>query len=274
MDMDLPQLAFLAGILLASGLAAGLIAGLLGVGGGIVVVPVLHVVLTATGMAPESTMHVAVGTSLATIIPTAISSSRAHWKKDAVDLDLLKAWGPAVAVGVMIGAALGGRLTSGALTLIFAVVALLVAANMVFRRDAAPLTDRLPGAPLKHVLGMVVGLFSVLMGIGGGTLSVPILTACSFPIRRAVGTASAIGLIIAVFGATGYVISGWGVPDRPPFSLGYVNLAGFGLIIPASILTAPLGARIAHAIDPQHLKSFFAFFLVLVSAKMFWSVFS
>ncbi|KJS45490.1 MAG: membrane protein [Rhodospirillaceae bacterium BRH_c57] len=268
-----PQfLALFAGVLVLTGAVAGVLAGLLGVGGGIVIVPVLFNLFPFLGIDEAVRMHLAVGTSLATIIPTSIMSARAHDRRGSIDRDLLRSWGPAVFVGVVAGTVLGAGARGEILTAIFAVVALLVAANMALRSESMTLAASLPIGWVRHVLGLVVGGFSVVMGIGGGTLSVPILTAFSYPIRRAVGTAAALGFVIAVPGTIGFIIAGLDVPDRPPGSLGYVNLIGFALIVPATMLTAPLGARIAHAISPSLLRKAFAVFLLATSLRMFASV--
>jgi uncharacterized membrane protein YfcA len=219
-------------------------------------------------------MHLAVGTSLATIIPTSIVSARAHHRRGAVDIELLKSWGPAVLVGVLIGTAIGGFVKGQVLIGVFAVVALAVAANMAFRPEGSTVSDHLPVGGWQHAIGVVIGVFSAMMGIGGGTLSVPILGAFSYPIRRAVGTASAIGLIIAVPGAAGFVLAGLDVPARPPASLGYVNLIGFALIVPTTILAAPFGAKIAHTINPGVLRKAFALFLFLTSLRMIYGLVS
>lgn len=193
-------------------------------------------------------------------------------RSHAVDTRLLRSWAPAVFVGVLAGATVSGFMTGGALTAVFAVVALLVAANMSFRPEGTVLSERLPRAGVQHVVAFFIGAVSAMMGIGGGTLSVPILGAFSYPIRRAVGTASAIGLIIAVPGAAGFVLTGLDVPARPPASLGYVNLLGLALIVPATVVTAPLGAKIAHAIDPSLLRKAFALFLLLTSLRMLYGL--
>lgn len=271
-DLSLVSLGLLAVALLATGLVAGIIAGLLGVGGGIVIVPVLYYMFTALKIDPSVLMHVAVGTSLATILATGTSSARAHHKRGSVDLDLLKRWWWAIAIGVVAGATLAGNISGGALTLVFGIVALVVSANMMFRKDGAALADQLPGSPIKEVLGFLIGGISVMMGIGGGTLGVPTLTLFNYPIRKAVGTAAAIGLIIAVPGTLLSIYFGWDAEGRPPFSLGYVNLIGFFLIIPASTFAAPLGAKIAHAIDPSKLKLIFALFLGFTGLRMIYDV--
>ena len=274
MELDYGWLAALSVALLATGVVAGILAGLLGVGGGIVIVPVLYHLFSLLDIDPSVRMHMAVGTSLATIIPTSIVSARAHHRRGAVDIELLKSWGPAVLVGVLIGTTIGGFVKGQVLTGVFAVVALAVAANMAFRPEGSTVGDHLPGGPWQHAIGVVIGVFSAMMGIGGGTLSVPILGAFSYPIRRAVGTASAIGLIIAVPGAAGFMFAGLDVPARPPASLGYVNLIGFALIVPATVLAAPFGARIAHAINPGMLRKAFALFLFLTSLRMIYGLVS
>ncbi|XYK82394.1 MAG: sulfite exporter TauE/SafE family protein [Labrenzia sp.] len=271
-DLSFVSLALLAGALLATGLVAGIIAGLLGVGGGIVIVPVLYYMFTALKIDPAILMHVAVGTSLATILATGTSSARAHYSRGSVDMDLLKRWWWAIAIGVISGAMIAGNMSGGALTLVFGVVALLVSANMLLRKEGSALADKLPGSPIKELLGFLIGGISVMMGIGGGTLGVPTLTLFNYPIRKAVGTAAAIGLIIAVPGTLMSIFFGWGAEGLPPLSLGYVNLIGFFLIIPASTFAAPLGAKIAHAIDPSKLKLIFALFLGFTGLRMIYDV--
>jgi uncharacterized membrane protein YfcA len=271
-DLSFVSLALLAGALLATGLVAGIIAGLLGVGGGIVIVPVLYYMFTALKIDPAILMHVAVGTSLATILATGTSSARAHYNRGSVDMDLLKRWWWAIAIGVISGAMIAGNMSGGALTLVFGVVALLVSANMLLRKEGSALADKLPGSPIKELLGFLIGGISVMMGIGGGTLGVPTLTLFNYPIRKAVGTAAAIGLIIAVPGTLMSIFFGWGAEGLPPLSLGYVNLIGFFLIIPASTFAAPLGAKIAHAIDPSKLKLIFALFLGFTGLRMIYDV--
>jgi len=268
---DPSTIAALAATLLATGLVAGLLAGLLGVGGGIVVVPVLFQIFAAFGIDLSVRMHLAVGTSLATIVATSIVSARSHHRKGAVDFPLLRSWGVPIFAGVLLGTALAVHVRGAWLAVVFAVVALAVAVNMALRKEGLRVADRLPRGWLKATLGVVIGSFSAMMGIGGGTLSVPILSAFGCPIRRAVGTAAAIGLVIAVPGTVGFAIGGAEVAGRPPYSLGYVNLAGFALIVPATMVAAPWGARIAHAIRPRALRIAFAIFLALTSLRMIQS---
>lgn len=263
----------LAGFLLGAGLVAGVIAGLLGVGGGIVIVPVLSATLLLLGTPETVAMQVAVGTSLASIIPTSISSLRAHHSRGAVDADILKSWAPAVAVGVLTGAAVASSVKGPVLSAVFGVVAFCVALHMTFVSADVRLADHPPTGWLKNLIAGLIGLISSMMGIGGGSLTVPVLTLSNFPIRRAVGTSSALGLVIAVPGALGFIVGGWGAQGVPDLSLGYVNLLGLALIVPASMWTAPFGAKLAHTLSPVLLRRAFAAFLALTSIKMLYTAF-
>jgi len=267
-EADWTMLLSFVAALFAAGAAAGVLAGLLGVGGGIVIVPVLYHLFGLLDVSDAVRMHVAVGTSLAVIIPTSIMSARSHHARGGVDIELLKVWGPFVAFGVVVGTAVSAAATAFVLTAVFAVIAFLVALNLTLRGDESAFADSLPGRLWQRLIAWVIGVISVMMGIGGGAMTVPVLTSCSYPIRRAVGTSSAIGLIIAVPGAIGAMLFGLGVPDRPPGSVGYVNLIGFALIIPTTMAFAPLGARLAHSIPPRLLRFVFAAFLLFTSVRM------
>lgn len=263
--------AWLAGLVLAlvvTGAIAGVLAGLLGVGGGIVIVPVLYHLFTLLGIDESVRMHVTVGTSLATIIPTSIMSSRAHRRRGSLDVSLIRRLMPGVVVGVVLGAIASRYLSGGVLTAVFAVVALAVALNMAFKRDGFALADGLPGPAGTALIGGGIGGVSTLMGIGGGTLSVPILNALRVPMHTAVGTGAMLGMVISLPGALAFVVNGLGVPLRPPLSLGYVNLLGMALIVPATMATTGWGARLAHRIDARRLRQVFALFLALTSARM------
>ncbi len=259
----------LAVLLFLTGLLAGGVAGLLGVGGGIVIVPVLFHVFTELGIDPAVRMHLAVGTSLATIVVTAWRSSRSHHARGAVDVALLRAWIGPVLLGVLLGSATARYASGPALSAVFATVALCVAVHLAFSRESWRIADGLPRGPGRVALGSGIGFFSVLMGLGGGTLGVPILTLFGSPIHRAVGTAAGLGLVIGVPGAISFAASGWDVPGLPQGSLGYVNLLGFALIVPATWLSAPWGARLAHVAPQRTLRRAFALFLALTSLRMF-----
>lgn len=271
MDLSVFDLALLAALLLVAGVVAGLLAGLLGVGGGIVVVPVLFWILDGQGYSASTAMVVAVGTSLATIIPTAYSSARAHRLKGNFDPELFRQWAPYIFTGALMGGLASFVLDGSHLKLIFGAVALVVALNMA-APGSVSLAKQLPQSRwVSGGLGGFIGFLSALMGIGGGTFSVPALSAFSVPTHRAVGTAAAFGLVIAIPGAFGFIASGIGQPMRPPFSFGYVNLAAVAVIVPMTTLAAPYGARMAHALPARRLKQAFALFLALTAIRMLWS---
>lgn len=263
----------LAATLLLAGLAAGTIAGLLGVGGGIVLVPVLFYVFSNVGgIDPEVRMHMAVGTSLAAMIPTSIRSALAHRARGAVDEALFKRWAPAALVGAITGIIIAAWLSGAILTLIFAVFATAAALHMAFGKETWRVASELPSRAWQQVLAFLIAGVSVMLGIGGGTFTVPTLTLFSYPIHRAVGTAAAVGVLIAIPGAIGFSIAGLDTPGRPPWSLGYASLLGAGLIIPATILTAPLGAALAHRLDRTWLRRAFALFLGVTGVRMLMSL--
>ena len=259
----------LAAVLVATGCVAGVLAGLLGVGGGIIVVPVLFTLLGLLEVDMAVRMHVAVGTSLASIVLTSIGSARAHHRRGAVDVALLKRWGPWIFGGSVAGVLIASAVSGDALTVVFGSIALAVACYMALTPADFRLRDRLPTGVAGAASGFSIGGASAMMGIGGGTLCVPYFNAFGFPVHRAVGTASAIGLIIALPAAIGFIISGWGVVALPQASVGHVNLMGLVLIAPFASLTAPLGARLAHGLKPRALKLVFAAFLFATAIRMF-----
>lgn len=255
------------------GAFAGFLAGLLGVGGGIVIVPMLYIALGILQVDESVRMHMAVATSLATLIPTAWNSMRSHRAKGAVDDAFLKAWGPWILVGAAIGILIGGGARPAVLTGVFGIVAMVVAVHMAVVSGETRIADRIPTGPGRIPLAFGIGGFSAIMGIGGGTLAVPLLTLFNYPIRRAIGTSSAVGLIVGIPGAIGFAVAGWGVPERLPWSIGYVSLVGFALLAPTQTLMAPVGARLAHTIPQAAMRRMFAAFLAIVSARMLWSAF-
>lgn len=267
-DIINQDLLTLAAMMLLTGAVGGLLAGLLGVGGGIVIVPVLDLVLASIGIDSSVRMHVAVATSLATIIPTAISSSRAHHAKGAVDMAQLKRWSVAIFLGAIAGVLIASRVTGDVLSAVFGVVALLVAIKMLLPLEGRHIAEAIPGGPGGQLLPFAIGGFSSMMGIGGGTLSVPTMTLFNFPIHRAVGTAALFGLLISVPATIAFIFAGWNVPGLPTGSLGYVNLIGLAVIAPVSYVAAPWGARLAHALSKRHLSILFGLFLAVVSARM------
>lgn len=253
-------------LLIVIGGFAGVIAGLLGVGGGIVLVPAFFYTFAHLGYDGPQLMQVCLGTSLATIMATALRSVRGHDRKGAVDWAILKGWAPAIALGAVAGFLLAARLKSDTLQLVFGGLGLIAGLWMAFGRAEWRLADHLPEGGGKWALGGGLGFLSVLMGIGGGTFGVPMMTLFGLPIHRAVGTAAGFGLIIAVPSALGFLTMQ--VDGAPPLSIGAVNLPAFAVIVAMTLLTTPYGVRLAHAMDPKPLKRAFAVFLILVALNM------
>lgn len=266
------ELLLLALAMLATGAVGGILAGLFGIGGGIVIVPALDAALSVVGTDPAIRMHVAVATSLATIIPTSISSSRAHKRRNAVDVDLVRRWSLFVLLGALTGAWLASRLHSDVLSLIFAVMALIIAIKLLLPLDGKTVANDVPRGVAINSVPFAIGGISSMMGIGGGTLSVAALTLLNQPIHRAVGTAALFGLVISLPGTIGFIVTGFGDPRLPPGSLGFVNLIGFALIAPTTWIMAPAGAAIAHRLSQRQLSLMFGAFLFLVSARMLSTV--
>lgn len=265
---DLSMLLAMAAMLLAIGAFAGVLAGLLGVGGGIVLVPSFYYAFSALGYGSDSLMQMCLGTSLATIIVTSVRSVLAHNKRGAVDWAVLRGWAPGIAIGAILGVALASSLRTGALQAIFGGLAMIVASYMAFGRASWRLGAAMPTGPVRAAMSPSVGFLSVLMGIGGGSFGVPIMTLFGLPIHRAVATAAGFGLLIAVPGVAGFLLYQMPGAGRPPLTIGAVNLVAFGLVIAMTLMTAPLGAALAHKTDAARLKRIFGVFLLLVAANM------
>lgn len=262
---------------LAAGLAliaafAGLMAGLLGIGGGVVIVPALYYVEGFLGVADVHRMHLAVGTSLAVIMVTAVTSVATHWRHGAVDLGILKTYAPGVLVGVLAGTLIAAMVKGAVLTIVFASAAIAVSVNMLRGNRAFRLGTAMPGRAGSAALGLLTGGVSTMAGIGGGAMTVAILTLYSAPIHMAVGTASAVGVLVSLPGAVGFAMIGWNMAELPPFSLGYVNLAAFAVLAPVTAVMAPIGARLAHRMPQRGLGFVFAGFLGLAALNMLWSL--
>jgi uncharacterized membrane protein YfcA len=266
----LPMLA----ALLGAGAAGGLLAGLLGVGGGIIIVPVLDLALTLAGVDPAVAMHVAVATSMATIVPTSISSSRSHAKRGAVDGDVVRHWSLPIVIGSLAGALLAASVDARVLSGVFGVVALFAALKMLLPLDHLVLRPSLPRGVGGAALPASIGAVSAMMGIGGGTLSVPSMTLCGVPVHKAVGTAALLGLWISVPATLGYLLASTEGEVVPPWSIGHVSLPGFAIIAPVSWLVAPVGARLAHSLDRRRLSAAFGVFLLVVAARMLYRTFA
>lgn len=254
-------------IYLALGAGAGVLAGLLGVGGGLVIVPVLAWAFLGLGMAPGVVMHLAVGTSLATIVFTSISSVRAHHRRGAVRWPQVRALTPGIILGAWIGAYVADLLPTAALRTVFGLFELTVAAQMAFA--LLPEAHRaLPARLGMTTAGGVIGGVSAIVGIGGGTLTVPFLLWCGVAMRQAVATSAACGLPIALAGAAAFVVTGWGNAALPDLALGYLYLPALIGVAATSVLFAPLGAYLAHTLPTTTLKRFFALFLAVLGMKM------
>ena len=269
--MPLPPLAELlplAGLLFVIGAFAGVVAGLLGVGGGIVLVPAFLYTFTALGYTGPHIMQVCLATSLATIVFTSVRSLRGHMAKGAADLDILRGWAPGIAIGAIAGVLVAGSLKTTALMLVFGVLGTVVGLYLAFGHDDWRLGDRMPKGIGRAITAPIIGFLSVLMGIGGGSFGVPLMRLYGVPIHRAVGTASGFGLVIALPSVIGFMLQGWGSPGRPPLTIGLVNVPAFVIVIAVTMTTTTWGVHLAHAMNPKPLKRVFAAFIIIVALNM------
>jgi len=257
--------------LIAAGLLAGFAGGVFGIGGGFVVVPALLLMLPLLGGAPEQYAHVAIGTSAATIIVTSIRSVTAHARRKSVDWEVLKSWAPWIVLGDGLGVALASRVDGAVLTTIFASGVLLMSLHFLFPIRHKPLAQEMPGGIARIGIAGGLGTFSSLLGIGGGTIAIVVMTLCGKSIHRAVGTASGVGTLIAIPSALGFVIIGLHEHGLPWGSAGFVNLPAAVAIAAMAMITAPIGVAAAHALPPRVLARVFGGYLVLISLVMFRS---
>ena len=256
---------------LALGAVVGVAAGLLGIGGGGIMVPALTALFVAQGFAPEHVVHLALGTSMAAIVPTSIASLRAHHAKGAVIWRVVREITPSILLGTFAATFIAAYLSSTALAIFFACFMSYIALQMWIGLKPTPHRD-LPNMAGLSVAGLVIGSISALVAIGGGSLSVPYMTWCNVNIRNAIATSAGIGLPIALAGAAGYILNGWGQTGLPAYTLGYVYWPAVVLIASVSFFTTKLGAHWAHTLPVATLKKVFAVLLVLLSAKMLHSV--
>jgi len=257
---------------LATGVCAGFLAGLLGVGGGLVIVPVLVFIFAAQHFPAELIMHLALGTSLASIMFTSISSLRAHHAHGAVNWQVVRGITPGIVAGTLAGTVLAAQLSTAFLKVFFVVFLYYVATQMIMNIKPKP-SRELPGVMGMFSAGGVIGAVSSLVGIGGGTLSVPFMTWCNVKLHQAIGTSAAIGLPIAAAGTVGYITNGWRVEELPSYSLGFVYLPALAGLVVASVLTAPFGAHLAHRLPVAKLKKFFALLLYVLGTRMLLTLF-
>lgn len=262
-----PQQLIPIGLMLAvAGAFAGVLAGLLGVGGGIVLVPAFFYLFTYLGYGGPEIMRVCLATSLATIVVTSPRSLMAHHRKGVVDWQVLRTWAPGIAVGAVLGTLVVAQLRTPTLQLIFGGLALIVAAYLGLGRSHWRIAQTMPRGIGRAILSPLVGFFSVLMGIGGGSFGVPVMTLCGMPIHRAVATAAGFGLTIALPSVVGFLLVD--VANAPPLTVGAVNLPAFAIVSLMTLVTAPFGARLAHSLEPGPLRKVFALFLAAVALNM------
>ncbi|MGS1093765.1 sulfite exporter TauE/SafE family protein [Aquamicrobium terrae] len=276
------EIVMMAAAMLGAGAVTGLLAGVFGVGGGSIMVPVLYEFFRLLGVPDEVRMPLCIGTSLAIIAPTSVRSFRAHHKKGVVDLTILKIWAVPVVAGVVVGGFIASFASENLFKTVFVVVSGISALKLLTARESWRFGNDLPGRAAMLVYGLVIGLLSALMGVGGGLLSSMFMTFYGRPIHQAVATSSGLGPLIAIPGVISYVLAGWGkaslYPDvtllQMPYALGFVSLLGLVLLFPASMLTAPVGARLAHALPRRKLEVAFGIFMLVVSARFLWSMFN
>ncbi|MDH7796285.1 putative membrane protein YfcA [Beijerinckia sp. GAS462] len=266
LGMPVQDFAIMIAGMIVAGAITGLLAGVFGVGGGAVIVPVLYEIFRILGVADEVRMPLTIGTSLAIIIPTSIASFRSHKARGQVDMSVLRVWAVPVVLGTILGALAARWVPSGVFKIVFIVVAGLSAIRLLsgfpFR-----LGNDFPKGFLMRVYGFITGVLSALMGIGGGQISSMFMTLYNRPIHQAISTSAGMGVLIAIPGAIGYAIAGYDKPGLPPFAIGYVSLIGIVLLAPISVLTAPLGVKLAHAMSKRTLEISFGLFLLIVSAR-------
>jgi uncharacterized membrane protein YfcA len=259
----------LALLLLVMGAIGGFAAGLLGIGGGMILVPFITMIFTAKAFAPEVVVHMAIATSLATIMFTSMSSVRAHHKHGAVLWPVVKLLAPGIVVGAWIGPWIGKQMNSSMMALVFGLFVAFSATQMLLKKKPVAARD-LPGAPGMFAAGGVIGIVAGLVGAGGGFLSVPFMAWCNVRIHNAVATSAALGFPIALAGTLSNIYFGLNEPELPPYSLGYIYLPALALIAAASMTMAPLGARTAHRLPVEQLKKIFAVILYVLAAYMLW----
>jgi len=267
---DVAQIINLLIVLSLAACIAGFMAGLLGVGGGLVMVPALYYAFSVLNFEIETKMHLALGTSLAIIIPTSLMSTRAHMKYNAVDFGLIKSFGIYIIIGVFFGTLLTSKLKTAGLVLFFSIFAFLVGLFFIFLKNKLEETEKNIPKIFKIIIGNLIGFISVPLGIGGGSLSVPFMRLFGYDMRKAIGTSAAIGIVIAITGTVSMISSGALFANvKSPLSFGYFNLAGFLVFVPITMLSAPIGAKVVHKISRSLISRIFGIYLVIMSIKSF-----
>jgi uncharacterized protein len=270
--MTIATLLPLLGTLILAGAIIGVLAGLFGIGGGAISVPVFYEIFRILEIPYDVRMPLAVGTSLAVIIPTSIMSARGHYAKGTMNTDLIRIWAVPVVLGVLVGSVIARFADPFVFKVVFVAVAGVNAIKLLFGGDGWRIRDSLPGKGLLRVYGTIVGVLSALMGIGGGAITNLLLTLHGVPIHRAISTAAGVGVLIALPGTLGYVYAGWGREGLPPDATGFVSWLTFAATIPTSLLTTRFGVTLAHKLKRRTLETAFGIFLVLVSARFLFDL--
>ena len=274
-NVDISVIINLLTVLAIAAAVAGFMAGLLGVGGGIIMVPALYYAFSVLDFDIVTRMHLSVGTSLAIIVPTSIISTKTHMEYDAVDFKMVKTFGVLIVLGVLFGTFLAVSLKTPALVLFFAVFSCFVGLFFIFLREKLVESPKTISNTIKNISGLFIGFISVPLGIGGGSLMVPFMRTFGYDIRKSIGTAAAVGFLIAISGTTTMIISGKIIDNvNSPFSIGYINLLGFAVFVPVTMVMARQGAKVVYKIDKKLLSRIFGCFLLMVSARSFFEYFS
>ena len=260
-------------IMAITAIVAGFFAGFFGIGGGIITVPCLFYIFGAVGMDKSFIMHLAVGTSFAIIVPTAIMSVFTHYKYKAVDFGVIRTYGIFVVIGVIIGSFFAASMQTKSLVLFFSVVIYLLALNLIFTKDKTKI--KLKFSLLQRTtLGFIVGFVSSLMGIGGAIMNVPILKFVGYTINKAIGSAASIGFLISVFGCIGFLLSGVLIKSNIPLSIGFINIPAFLIFIPITIIMAKVGATAVHKMKREIIAKLFGFFLIIIASRFLYDYFN
>ncbi|MGB0086431.1 MAG: sulfite exporter TauE/SafE family protein [Rhodomicrobiaceae bacterium] len=269
MHLDLPasEIVLLAAALLAGGAVTGVLSGLFGVGGGGIMVPILYELVRILGAADGVRMHIAIGTSFAIIIPTSFRAARLHYQRGAMDLAALRVIGPAAIAGVILGALTAKFADDAVMKIVWVCSATVLSLSLIAKRENWRLKGNFANPAIAAPIGAGVGFLATMMGVGGGAYITPAMTLLGRPIHQAVGTAAGFGVVVAIPALIGYLWAGWGVDGLPPGSVGYVSLIGAAAMLPASVLTAPLGVQLAHGLPRRKLEIAFAIFLSLVGLR-------
>ena len=269
----LNQILFFLLLMITTALFAGFFAGFFGIGGGIITVPCLFYVFGSVGIDKSFIMHLAVGTSFAIIVPTAIMSVFTHYKHKAVDFNILKTYGIFVVLGVIFGSFFAAYMNTKSLILFFSLVMYLLAINLIFLKDKTNLKLKF-NLFQRTILGFIVGFISSLMGIGGAIMNVPILKFVGYSIKKAIGSAASIGFLITIFGCLGFMTSGLLIRTDLPLSTGFINIPAFLIFIPITIIMAKIGATTVHKIKKEIISKLFGFFLIIIASRFLYDYFN